>query len=275
MFLSVAFTSDVVSALVRGDYERSTVPPIAEPDITREDWNDLDWDFVLRAGESVGVVFDGNLNLDTNNIINVDTDSGNLNSLANVDYLNSSMGFYEEADFYTNWGRNDCNFGDTLIYSGYMFNNYYGFRAGGVNPFCMVNPEEPGPVHSGSRMDALYPGIISTSDIVPVDYPENWYVECAVCYHSGGICYEAVGTWDCNLAEGFDVKKYDGYLLGSTLEYRPSNERICVNRNFAGLDSSTNQGARLHGSKVVDDFSINTYDTAPTAKYTKCAICCN
>ena len=263
--------SYTTQAINPADYNKS-----AGDNLSRDDWNRLDEDFIMREGDAMG----GSLNLGSRRITSASTNTASDDDLANVDYVNSLLVSSQGGYIYTSWGVSSCGSSDTLLYSGFGFNATYNFLSGGSNNLCIQLPFNattsfPYSMNSNARTDGIFP--LMTSDIaqLPPEMSTMYrnYVECAVCFRSNSSCIELLGGFNCSMS-GFTHKAYDGYVLGGEIpgSHYHSQERICVNRNMHVNTNAAPYGAVAYGSRIRDNFGQTSYGIN---RFIPCAICCN
>lgn len=268
VFLAVAMATDAVFAIVNGNYNRT----MAQPDITRQDWNWLDEDYVLRAGTT----FDGNLNLNTNHIFGLNTNALEMDSMANVGYVSSSVSSASGGSAYTNWGKATCESTDNLLYAGFVYTTNFGSTAGSGNQICINLPNDGDIFFNNAVADKLYPlkignaGIPNDASIsTGSDITNRHLIPCASCFRQNSGCYISVDTDSC--ASGFsDI--YKGFLMGSRTDVSNSGDRFCINKDFDYGELRASTGSSLHGDRVENNFDLNAYSEN---SFIKCALCCN
>ncbi|HOZ56491.1 MAG: hypothetical protein BWY51_00354 [Parcubacteria group bacterium ADurb.Bin316] len=262
--------SQLVEA-VSGNYSK-----VDGNNLTRDDWNVLDEDFVDREGDTMGT----NLNLNNHRIVGVNTNPANSSDLANVGYIDSLLVSSQGGYVYTNWGRSNCSGSDTLLYSGFGFNSIYTVISGGSNNICIQLPFNATSsfvyaLNSNSRTDGLYPLMTSDPSQLPPEMSTMYrnYIECAVCFRRNSSCIESVGSFNCTMP-GFNYKAYDGYVLGGEIpgSHYHSQERICVNRSMHINTNSAPYGAVAYGSRIRNNFGMSEYGID---RFIPCAVCCN
>lgn len=267
------FNYSTVLAVVFGDYGRTS---ISSQDVTLDDWNFLDEDFLRTTGAS----FDGDFNLNNHFILSLDTDTSDDSGAVNLNYLNSRMSGVLGGDTYINWGNNYCQGTDTMLYSGYGFSNYYVDTSGSDNPICIAHPFDGSILDISVISDELYPlmtgsaSLLPTTSVDPLSTINNQrLVKCAVCFRSGHTCYLNIGTHDCTTSF-FLNKAYDGYMTGEInySTHQSSLERHCLNRDFDASETAPAWGAIWYGSRIQNNFGLSGYNTM---RYLECSICCN
>ena len=246
-------------------------------DLTRDNWNMLDEDFVKREGDTIS----GDLSLGSNQITNVDTNFLDNNSIASVNFVNNviSGAVSSGAGTFINWGREDCPTDTVRLYYGYGYNTHYQYRSGGSNSLC-IRGGDAGSFFNNASSDSLYPLLTAGSLQIPdsADDPQstmqqNSTVRCAVCLKRNSICIERIGSWNCNGVAGFSPV-YSGYVLGMTENFNQHyTERLCVNRSFQASTIAT-VGSVLYGTRIQSEGNIAGY-TANLNRFLKCSVCCN
>lgn len=243
----------VALALNPSDYNK----PI-DGQLTANDWNQLDDDFVAKSGDTMS----GGL------ILSADpTDSMHA---ATKQYVDRRGG-----DIFTNWGRSDCPAGVNELYNGFVFGKRWDEPKGSGEILC-IESGMAGPPNTSAIRDKLWPVGTGVTAYTPPAITTNSEIPCAVCYNPGGTCYRAVGTNICNNAEGFNVA-YTGYIMGGVTGLdNPFNEnnngRECVNANFDGSTPNLTFDSVYAGTVIVGNADLPVYTTD---SYIHCAVCCN
>jgi len=265
--------------LALGNYNR-IVPPDS-PDVTMDNWNDLDEDFLLRDGTNVNSNFDllDGDGFSQHKIVNLSVNSSEDNDLANVQFVNDSLSSAQGGDTYINWGRDDCPGSDQVLYSGYGFSVAIGGISGGNNPICIDDELEISENFSGNYRDALKPLVTDNHADLPSGIPQRRNIKCAVCYKSNSTCFLNSGSHNCT-SFGFN-NTYSGFFMSETSNInRNSLQRICLNENFdlSSEVSLMSVGAKLYSSRIQENFGNVVYpdcEMGGQCNFAKCSLCCN
>lgn len=241
-------------------------------DLTRDNWNALDEDFVMKEGDTLN----GNLNMDGHRVTNVVGPSNN-SDIANVNFVNSSLVASQGGEVYINWGAASCAAPDITLYNGYGFGSDKSFTSGGVNSICLQLPIDASASAAGALIsDNLFPVVttynFSTYFGIPPGISPYTYVRCAACFRVNSSCVKVFGTTNCSIPS-FSHKAYDGFVMGGDLPgwYYRSSEAECINRNLAGATGPAD-GAMIYGSRIRDLYGLSGYNIN---SYIQCAVCCN
>jgi len=275
--LCISDFNQYVFAVVNGEYNRN-IPPGGpdSPNIVMQDWNYLDDDFLLRDGTNVNSDLDmlDDDGTSRHKIINLDTNSGVLSDLVNVNYVNSNISSAQGGDTYINWGRSNCSGSDDLMYSGYAFATGYSNVSGSSNPVC-VDSSDWGSFFNSSKKDKLVPLTTGDNSLSPVSIPGRSFIKCAVCYRKNSTCFENYGSHDC----GSFNQIYGGYVMSMVSDMsRNATERGCLNENFESDSPIMLWGAIWYGSRLQENFGENDYSDCVNdgnCNFLKCSICCN
>jgi hypothetical protein len=145
---------------------------------------------------------------------------------------------------FTNWGRNDCPSGSSLIYAGYAAGGNAGHTGSGANTVCLTNaPSYAGAVFSDAdeNRNLLYGVEMQTSGygLATLAGFVNYDMTCAVCRVDNATQTIWVpGTTNC--PSGW-TKQYSGYIMSDHYTQRKS-EFVCVNATPIAAGSNANSG---------------------------------
>ena len=159
-----------------------------------------------------------------------------------------SMGL--QATTFTNWGRNDCPAGSSLVYSGQAAGHHYTHHGGGAQLLCLTNsPSWSGASFSDASQDAalIYGaeyqmsgyGIATFGNGLTSAQLQDYDAGCAVCLVDGASETMMVpGTTVC--PSGWTLR-YWGYLMGNHYT-QLKNETVCINNSplQLGVNSDCN-----------------------------------
>lgn len=250
-----------VAQAVTGNYNRA----VSENSLSRDDWNKLDDDFLLKDGGTMA----GDINMNNHKVTNLSTPTANTDA-ATKQYVDSNSG---SGAIFTNWGRGDCPSGTNLLYGGYTFSlNPEGYPGGGANPLCIKAPLVGTEVPTNQTLTGhLYSVGTSQARSLPTDIPELKEMKCAVCHKATGSCYENFGDSACG--SGFSPI-YTGWVLGGLTNINRKNEFnfLCVNETFDGTTANNNISSTIYGATIQGDADITAYSKQV---FLRCSICCN
>jgi len=260
LFVMSGWSLNRFALALTGNYSKS-----AGQQLTIADWNNLPADFVAKSGDTMA----GDLNLGGKKGTNVGAPT-TPNDAVNKQYVDDSM-VVSGGDTFVNWGQAACPSGTNLLYSGYAFANLFSEPGGSAEADCVQSGSPGGP--TANPADTLYPLGTGEATALPTGIPAKKEIKCAVCYKSGGTCYERWGNTDCPGGNGF-APVYSGYSLGGSRNNASQAGRHCVdNTKFDSTAPDNNTwGAAWYGTTIWNNADIGLY-TANS--YLRCSVCCN
>lgn len=159
-----------------------------------------------------------------------------------------SMGL--AATTFTNWGRNDCPAGSSVVYTGQAAGHHYQHHGGGAQLLCLTNsPSWAGASFNDANQDAalIYGveyqmsgyGIATFGNGLTSAQLQDYDAECAVCLVDGHS--ETMMVPGTNVCPSGWTLRYWGYLMGNHYT-QLKNEFVCVNNSplQTGVNSDCN-----------------------------------
>lgn len=269
LFILSGFSINQLVLAITGNYSKGLTD-----ELTADDWNNLDDDFIDASGDTMS----GDLNMNSNKITNIPDTPVSAQDAVNQNYVDNAVAGAggSGGDVFTNWGQQACPSGTEFLYRGYAFNGYYHGHYDGSEAICLQQPGDAGAVPGGDTAgkhgNLLYPlGTGPSSNAIPPGIPERKEIMCAVCFNPGGACYERWHGITCPGSSGF-TPVYTGYGMGGYHSHTNASRGHCVdNVNFDGSIDNPNWGDIWYGILVWDNIDVGLYTEE---SFVKCAMCC-
>lgn len=256
--------------LALGNYSKG-----ATDELTFNDWNNLDDDFVDASGDTMS----GDLNMNSNKITNIPDIPFDAKDAVNQNYVDTAVATAggSGGDVFINWGQQVCPGTTELLYRGYAFGNLH-IHSGGAEAVCLQQPgdagAEPGGIGPGANLgDLLYPLGTGEDFRMPPGIPDLKEIMCAVCFNPKGACYERWYGETCPGSSGF-IPVYTGYGMGGYASHGPSQRHCVDNINFDGSVDNLSYGDLgdiWYGTVLYENADIGLYTKD---SYVKCSMCC-